>query len=111
MLVQPGQTVPWGTHIRYRAAGGQWHAGESLEIRDSELTLLCDTPLELQADVDLLLPAKVHVKGRELPLSLLCKGRVVRRVLANWPELRCALVIGISSCQIVGNRAAVTLPA
>ncbi|MBZ5567525.1 MAG: hypothetical protein LAN64_06700 [Acidobacteriia bacterium] len=100
MLVQARQGVPFGTHIRYRTAGGEWYAGETVDIRDSELKLLCDEPLELHADVDILLPSKVQVKGRELPLNLLCTGRVVGRVLANWPDLRCALVVSISGCQI-----------
>ena len=103
MLVQTRQGIPCGTHIRCRAAGGAWYAGETVEIRDSELTLMCDAPLELQADVDIFLSSKLPVQGRELPLNLLCTGRVVHRVLANWPDLRCELVVGISGCQIRSN--------
>jgi hypothetical protein len=30
----------------------------------------------------------------------LCAGRVVRRFLANWPELRSAVVVNLSICQV-----------
>jgi hypothetical protein len=100
MLVRSCQGVPGGTQIRYRSTGGCWYAGETVEIRESELTLLCDQPLEVGVEVELLLPSKVQGKGREWPLRLQCAGRVVRRVLANWPELRCLLVVSLSHGRI-----------
>src|SRR5512141_3274838 len=101
-----GQGVPIGTPIRYRSpAEGPWRAGETVKIDHSELTFLGDTPLELQADVEVILPAGVQVTGRESSLHLLCSGRVVRRFLANWPDLRSALVVRISRCRIAPDPA------
>jgi hypothetical protein len=104
MLMQStcGQGAPFGSPMRYRMLGEiRWRAGETVEIAGLELMFLSDTPLELHAAVEVVLPATVQGMGRELPLKLLCLGRVVRRFLANWPDLRSALVVGISSCQIV----------
>jgi hypothetical protein len=103
MLMQAlyGESLPFGTPIRYRiAVVGRWQAGEAVEFERAELTFLCDAPLELHAAVEVVLPTKVQVMGRESPLNLLCSGTVVSRVLANWPELRSALVVGIRACQI-----------
>jgi hypothetical protein len=95
-----GHGLPFGTAIRYRAIGGRWHAGEAAEIRNSELMFLCNTPFELHSEVEVILPAKVQVMASESAVNLLCSGRIVRRFLANWPELRSAMVVSISHCQI-----------
>ncbi len=99
-----GRVLPFGTPVRYRQLGEtRWRAGEAVEFERSELTFLCDTPLELHAAIEILLPASVQVMGGDAPLLLLCLGRVVRRLLANWPELRSTLVVGISTCQIASD--------
>lgn len=103
MQVRHDQRVPFGTAIRYRTIGGRWHAGEAVEIRDSELMFLCNVPLEMRTELEIILPAKVQVIGSEAALSLLCAGRVVRRFLANWPDLRSALVVSISGCRILSE--------
>jgi hypothetical protein len=102
MQGQYRQSAAFGAPVRYRVLGeARWRTGESVEIDGLELMFLSDTPLELHDAVEVVLPAKVQGMGRELPLKLLCLGRVVRRFLANWPDLRPALVVGICSCQIV----------
>jgi hypothetical protein len=79
----------------------RWHTAEIVEIDGLELKFLSDAPLELQAAVEVLVPAKVQGMGRRMPIKLLCLGRVVRRFLVNWPDLRPAAVIGISNCEIL----------
>ena len=97
-----GQGAPIVAPILYRALGEtRWRAGEAVELDGLELMFLGDTPLELHAAVEVVLPAKVQGMGRGMPLKLLCLGRVVRRFLANWPDLRSALVVDISGCEIV----------
>ncbi len=90
-----------GMPIRYRIAGEQhWRAGETVELNGSELMFLCDVPLELHDDVEVILQTKVQGMGRDSAMKLLCTGRVLRRFLANWPEVRLALVVGLNICQI-----------
>ena len=96
-----GLGIPFGTPIRYRIAGeSPWSIGDTIELKGSELMFLCEAPLDLNADVEIVLPAKVQVMGYESPLKLLWAGRVVRRFLANWPELRSAVVVNLSICQV-----------
>ena len=102
-----GLGIPFGTSLRYRIAGERpWTIGDTVELNGSELMFLCDAPLELDAEVEVVLPAKVEVMGRESPLKLLCAGRVIRRFLANWPELRSAAVVNLSICQVVEEEVA-----
>lgn len=102
MPAQHGQSAPFGAPVRYRMLGEmRWRTGETVEINGLELMFLSDAPLELHAAVEVVLPAKVQGMGRGMQLKLLCLGRVVRRLLANWPDLRPALVVEISSCEIV----------
>jgi hypothetical protein len=102
MQAQYGQGAPFGAPVRYRILGEmRWRTGETVEIDGLELMFLSETPLELHAAVEVILPAKVQGRDRQLPLKLLCLGRVVGRFLANWPDLRPALVVEITSCQIV----------
>jgi hypothetical protein len=96
-----GLGIPFGTPLRYRIAGeSPWSIGDTVELNGPELMFLAEAPLELNADIELVLPAKVQVVGHESPLKLLCAGRVVRRFLANWPELRSAVVVSLSICQV-----------
>jgi hypothetical protein len=93
--------VLFGAAMRYRAVGEQrWRAGETIQIDSSELVFLCDAPFEVNVDVEILLPTKVQVMRRESPLTLLCTGKVVRRVLANWPDLGSALAVSIEESRI-----------
>ncbi len=101
MQALSGRNVPFGTPIRYRGFPQEpWRAGEMFEVKGADLMFLCDTPLELYAEVEIMLPAKVQTMEREASLNLLCSGRVVRRLLANWPEVRSALVVRITICHI-----------
>ena len=90
--------------IRYRPVGeAKWRTGEAVEIDRSELTFLSETALELGAEIEILLPVKVHVLRGESPLTLLCAGRVVRRALANWPELRSTLMVSLATCEVASE--------
>ncbi len=93
--------VSFGAAMRYRALGQvRWHAAEAVQINGRELVFLCEAPFELHVEVEVLLPTKVQVMGREALLTLLGTGQVVRRVLANWPDLRSALVVSIAKFRI-----------
>lgn len=90
--------------IRYRPAGEpQWLFGETINISGTGLLFLCEAPLELhtQVEVEVVLRAKARPAGSELRLRLIYRGRVIRRVLANWPDLRPTAAIRISHCEIV----------
>jgi hypothetical protein len=102
MQAQYGQAPRFGAPVRYRMLGEMsWRTGETVKLDGLELMFLSETPLELRAAVEVVLPAKVQGMERGMQLKLLCLGRVVQRFLANWPDLRPALVVEISSCQIV----------
>lgn len=93
--------VLFGAAMRYRAMGEQrWRAGEAVQIDRAELVFLCDTAFEVNVGVEMLLPARVQVMGSESPLTLFCSGQVVRRVLANWPDVRSALVVNIAESRL-----------
>lgn len=96
--------VLFGAAMRYRALGEQrWRPAEAVQFDGPELVFLCDVPYELNVDVEVLLPARVQVVGYDSPLVLLCRGQVTRRVLANWPELRSALVVNIAESRLAGD--------
>ncbi len=102
MQVFSAQSAQPGTPIRFRVRGErQWRAGETVELRGSELMFLCDTPLELHVEVEVSLSAKMQAIAGESGVNLICSGRVLRRFLANWPEVRSALVVSLESCRIV----------
>jgi hypothetical protein len=87
--------------IRYRRkTEGQWHSGETVDISGSGLLFLSEAPLELGTELEVLLRVKPEAAENHL-LELVCQGRVVRRVLANWPEVRPATAIRIFHCQVV----------
>ncbi len=103
MLMQAlsNEQVKFGTPVRYRPlSGGSWLTGETVEVNGPELTFFCDAPLELDTKVEVVLPAKVQAIAHETSINLLCTAQVIRRFLANWPDVRPALAISISSCQI-----------
>jgi len=95
------QRVRFRSPIRYRwIAESEWHFGDTVDISGSGLLFLCETPLEVGTEVEVILPAKAQQAGNVLLLNLTYRGRVVRRVLANWPDVRPAVAIRISHCQI-----------
>ncbi len=95
------RSFPFGATMRYRTLGdGPWRAGEIVEIARAELMFFCEAALEVNADVEVLLPATVQVMGHGSLLPLLCAGRVVRRFLVNWPEIRPAVVVRIAESRI-----------
>jgi hypothetical protein len=88
--------------IRYRRkTEGQWHSGETVDISGSGLLFLSEAPLELGTEVEVILRVKPEAAGNDQLLELVCQGRVVRRVLANWPEVRPATAIKVFHCQMV----------
>lgn len=93
--------VLFGAAMRYRARREtRWHAGETVEISPTQLLFLCDVALEVNVEIEILLPAKVQIMGRESPLTLWCAGRVDRRLLANWPDVRSLLMVSIAESRI-----------
>ncbi len=96
------QSAQPGTPVRFRVCGERpWRLGETVEVRGSELMFLCDTPLELRVEVEVSLSARMQAMGGDSAMNLICTGRVLRRFLANWPEVRSALVVSLESCRIV----------
>ncbi len=92
--------VLFGAAMRYRAVGEErWREGEAVQIEHWELVFLCNEPFAVNVDVEILLFTKPEVTD-DSPLPVVCTGRVVRRVLANWPEVRAALVVSIRTSWI-----------
>jgi hypothetical protein len=88
--------------IRYRRkTEGQWHSGETVDISGSGLLFLAQAPLELGTEVEVILRVKPEGAENHLLLQLVLQGKVVRRVLANWPEVRPATALRVFHCQVV----------
>lgn len=91
----------FGAPVRYRPVPGEkWLTGEIVEIKGLDLMFVCDAPLELHTELEIVLPAKVQAMACELSLNLCCTARVTRRILVNWPDSRPALVISIINSRI-----------
>src|SRR5690348_10942116 len=94
----------FGAPIRYRLVPSkEWLTGELAETKGPELVFFCDRPLEVDTKLEIVLPARVQAIVGDAVLNLVCVAEVVRRILLNWPEVRPALAVHISSCQIASE--------
>ncbi len=97
--------VPLSCRILYRRITEPgWYAGEAIDISSTGLQFYGETPLEVGLEVELLLNASIRDKVGELPLTVTYQGRVVRRVLSNWPGVRTATAVRIVQCRVVPGR-------
>jgi hypothetical protein len=101
---QRARRFPIHAAVRYRADNGPWRSGTSENISRSGLLLHAAEPLTTNASVEVVIDLPPAGEGQP-PATLLCRGRVSRRVelvdpvdLAAIPDIVVAL--SITSCRI-----------
>ena len=98
--------VQFEAPLRYRRVGdSEWHFGNTIDASGSGLLFFCDNPLEVGAEVEVILPAMAQQAGSISQLDLAYVGRVVRRVLPAGSEGRPAVAISVSRCHIASCQA------
>lgn len=91
----------FGAPLRYRLLpSGECLTGEIAQIKGAELIFFCDRALEVDTRIAMVLPTRAQTIAGDAVLNLVCTGEVVRRILLNWPDVRPALAVHISSCHI-----------
>lgn len=91
----------FGAPLRYRVLPtGECLTGEIAQIKGAELVFFCDRALDVDTKISMVLPMRAQTIAGDAVLNMVCTGEVVRRILLNWPDVRPALAVHISSCHI-----------
>lgn len=95
--------VPLESPLRYRRIGeSAWHFGKTVDTSGSGLLFICETPLKLGTEVEVILPVVAQQAGSTALLDLVYRGHVVRSVLPTEPDGRPAVAIKVSGWRIAG---------
>jgi hypothetical protein len=100
-----GQPTPVRAPITYRAAmDSRWRRGEVVKLSPSNLLFLSNDDLEVGTEVVVRLTMKVEESGATTRGSFRCRGRIVARTLATWPEVWPAFLVSV--CEFVREETA-----